>query len=147
MKVEASPGSLEDGAALFVPVMDHLRVQGDRLSRIKSPVAGLHAEDVAGPVELPEPHHELPDHGVHPGAEAPARDYGCSHVPRLEVDRPPWPGPVVCQVGPRGGVGGVVEDVTEDDVGGVDVELGGGVEEGVAVERVRVRREGGEGVR
>lgn len=126
MKVEAASGSLKSRATLSMPVMNHLRVQRHRLSRIKPPVARLHAEDLTRAVQIPQPHHQLPHHGVHPGAQTPARDDGCAHALRLEVDRLPRTGLVVRRVGPRGGelVGDVVEDVAEDEVGGGDVELG-----------------------
>lgn len=48
--------------------------------------------DMADPVLEPEAPHQLPDHRVEPGAEAPARDDRSLHLRRVEVDlRAPQP--------------------------------------------------------
>lgn len=117
-----------------MPIVNHLRVQFHGLGRIEPAVPGPNAENLADAVQFPQAHHQLPDHSVHPGTEAPAGDYGGPDLTRVEVDSLPRAGPVVRDMGTRrGAVGEVVEDVAQDDVGWGDVEFGNGVEEGVVV--------------
>lgn len=111
LKIEATPGGREDRPAPLVPAVHHLGIQPPRFHRVESAVAGRHAEDLAHPIEVPEPHHQLPDHGVEPRAEPATGDDRRSDGGRVEVDGPAGPRPVVSKEAATtgGGGGGEVE--------------------------------------
>lgn len=142
VEIESPSGGFEGGAASLMPVMDQLRVQLHRVVGIKPSVSGHDPTDPPHAVHLPQPHHQLSDHGVHPRAQPPARDDRRPDTSRFEIDGPAWTGAMVrLEWGRRRRrkVGGEVEGgVAEDDVGGRDVEAVGWVEELVALERVCV---------
>lgn len=118
-----------------MPTVHHFWVERERFKGVEAAVAGFDPEDLANAVHLPEPHHELPDDGVHPGAEAAAGDDGGAHSPGFEVDFLPRPGTEVGEGrrGRREGAGEVEGALPEDDVGGGKVEAWDSVVEGVAV--------------
>lgn len=131
LEVESASGRGESRAAHLMPAVHDHGVQRQRLGRVEPPVARRHTE-------LPQPHHQLPDHRVHPRAEPAAGDDGRPHIRRVEADGSAGPGAVVGnkEISDGGGGGQVEEDVAEDEVGRRDVEAVGGAVEGVTVDGV-----------
>ncbi|PON57664.1 hypothetical protein PanWU01x14_172120, partial [Parasponia andersonii] len=138
VKIKAAPRGLQRRTAPLVPVMHNLGTELHRPRRVKPAVPGRDAEDLTDAVELPEAIDELPDDGVEARAEPPAGDDGGPDGEGVEEDVAAGAGAVVEQVRGMGreGPGEVVDDLSEDDVTGADVESLRGVEEGVLVERV-----------
>lgn len=103
-----------------MPIVDHFRVEWNRLPRVKPTVTRLDTEDMADAVEVPKPNNELSDDGVETGAEAAASDDGGAHVRGVEEDLLSRSGAVVGEVQRGRGrelAGEVEDDAAEDDVG------------------------------
>nr|GMD45678.1 hypothetical protein CK203_042279 [Ipomoea batatas] len=64
------------GAAIFCATVHHFRVEPERFKGVDPAVAGFNPEDLANAGTSPTAPHQLPDHGVHPGAEPAAGDDG-----------------------------------------------------------------------
>ncbi|KAA8544977.1 hypothetical protein F0562_019806 [Nyssa sinensis] len=129
INIKATPRSLQHGPTHPVPVVHKLRIEAHGLAGIEPSVPCLHAIDLTHSVQLPQPHHQLPNHCVHSRAEPSARDDGCTHVGWVKEDQLAGTGTGVGKVGRRRRrveVAGEVEHgLTEDYVGRGEVELVG----------------------
>ena len=130
-----------------MPVVDGGGVEPDVIlvGAIEPSVSRGDAEDVADAVELVEPHDELPEHGVEPGAEPPAGDERGARRGRVDGDLPAGPRAAVGDERGRRRGGQVEEGVAEGNVPRRDVEGGRRVEVGVARDGVLDRRGRGRG--
>lgn len=138
LKIESAPGGLKSGATPLVPAVNQPRIKWHRVGGVEPPIAPKHTVYLSHPIEVPKPHNQLPNDGIHAWAESAAGDDrgpGCAGV---EEDAFAGASPVVSQLEGRcrGGGRKVEDNLAKDDVGGRYVEAGWSVVEAVVVQGV-----------